>query len=119
MPYGIHIRRVAPSGETSPISIEEWRAAVEKTEGVRLAKGPLTAVNPVTGEPVSIGNSGGDAEVFLPDANEWFRVFRWSPRGVHFAARSSFADMPFCGIVLELAHRLGASVIGDEGEKYG
>ncbi len=116
MAYHIHIER--PS---TPISLAEWRGAIEQTEGVRMAESPPAVTNPQTGEVIAFGNAGGDADVFFPDEGAWHRVFRWSRRGkVSFAAPADFTD-PFCHLrrmASTLAQRLEASLVGDEGESY-
>jgi hypothetical protein len=116
--YHLHIRRVTPEGDSLPVALAEWHAAVAKTKGVRLAEGPLKITNPKTGEIISIGNSGGDAEVLFFKEQQWLRVFYWSPDGIYFAPGRNFGDLPFRHIVLELARHLNASVVGDEGEMY-
>lgn len=118
MAYQLHIRRVTPQGNSLPVTLAEWREAVARTEGVRLAEGPHRITNPKTGEPISIGNSGGDAEVFFLKEQQWLRVFYWSPDGIYFAPGRSFEDLPFRDIVLKLARHLNASIVGDEGETY-
>jgi hypothetical protein len=54
MSYAIHIERVNENGESydedgnimNPILLSEWKSAVEKTPGVRLASADLVIVNP-------------------------------------------------------------------------
>jgi hypothetical protein len=121
MAYAIHIRRRDPNGQILPIAISEWRAAVQQTENVRIAEGDFRTGNPKTGEIIALRNTGGDAEVFFPAEAEWRRLFRWSPSGqVSFGAPRDF-DLPTSDVrrlASKLAHALGASLVGDEGEVY-
>jgi hypothetical protein len=54
MSYSIHIRRVNDGGESfddrnvSPISLSEWKKAIENTPGVQLASGDAVVTNPHT-----------------------------------------------------------------------
>ena len=67
MGYEVHIRRDAGS----PISLDEWCAIVARTEGIRLATHDVLAVNPATGEKITIPVREGDVEVFFPDDEVW------------------------------------------------
>ena len=59
MAYDLHIER---AGER-PIALNEWRAAVEATAGVRLFTAAVhTATNPRTGATVSFRAREGDTE---------------------------------------------------------
>ena len=86
-----------------------------------MAEGDYEITNPKTGEIIRLRNAGGDAEAFFPAKSEWLRVFYWSPSGrISFRAPRDF-DLPTSIIrrlAAELAHALGASLIGDEGEVY-
>ena len=121
MGYEIHIERQDSGGQNIPITLEEWRAIVEGTDGIRLAEGRHNVTNPKTGEVISFGNAGGDAEVFLPDASTWRRAFLWSrPGRISFRAPSDW-DEPTSQIrriATALARSLGATLVGDEGEVY-
>jgi hypothetical protein len=121
--YDLHIERPAttPDSEPEAISLEEWKAAVSATPGVRLVEAPAhTAINPQTGEVISIGARDGDAEVFFADDREWRFVFRWGRRSARFAARFELGDTldPIWVAAVALASRLGAVIRGDEGEVY-
>ena len=59
MGYEVHIER----DDRTPITLEEWRAAVDTTEGIRLARSAACAVNPKTGDKITIPLQPGDAEV--------------------------------------------------------
>jgi hypothetical protein len=121
MAYEIHIERRGVDSRRLPISLSEWCAVVERTDGVRMAEGDVRATNPKTGELIGIKNGGGDAEAFFPDNGAWLRAFRWSPSGrISFRAPRDF-EIPTSAIRLiaqVLAHSLDARLVGDEGEIY-
>jgi hypothetical protein len=64
MAYELHIERlpVDDEGEATPIPLEDWKAALSATEGVRLCPPGADAItNPKTGEVISIPRRDGDA----------------------------------------------------------
>jgi hypothetical protein len=118
--YSIHIRRRDTGALDSAIALSEWRAVVERTDGVRMVEGDHEITNPKTGELIRIRNPGGDAEVFFSHEAAWRRVFRWSEGHISFAAPRDF-NLPTCflrGLAAELARALDARLVGDEGETY-
>ena len=123
MPYCLHICRPTgdPDEDLSPIPLEEWRAAVAVTEGVRLFGGKAhVATVPTTGQVIKISANEGDAEVFFQSDGRWYPVFRWFEGSASFAARLDPADAsnPVWAVAASLATRLGAVIRGDEGELY-
>ena len=121
MSYSIHIERLDDTGRRSPIDVVEWSEAVAAVDGVRLTSGDIIATNPHTGEALRIATSGADAEVYCPARDTWLPTFLWSARGrASFAAATDF-DAPGSvqrAIASELARKLGAALVGDEGERY-
>ena len=116
MPYSLHLER-----KDRKISLSEWRAAVEATDGVRLHNADThSATNPKTGENITVRAKGGDAEVFFPDSGRWHWVFLWSSSKAVFAARfvPSETSDPAWRAAVALAKRLGATIRGDQGEMY-
>jgi hypothetical protein len=121
MGYELHIERRAPDGSRLAIAVSEWRAAVERTNGARIAEGDHQTTNPRTGEVIVLRNTGGDAEVYFPADAAWRRVFRWSRSGrVSFKATPDFEESAsdLRRVAIDLAGRLGALLVGDEGEIY-
>jgi hypothetical protein len=128
MGYSIHIARVNESGNSfddegnrlNPISLDEWKAAVEAIRNVRLASDGAVFSNPGTEEIISIPNSGGDAEVYFPADSEWIRVYSWFGGALSFRWLPSFdePDDPVRIATHLLAAVLKARIIGDEGEFY-
>jgi hypothetical protein len=113
MGYAIYIRR------EPPLTLSEWKAAVDNTEGVRLDSHGVSATNPRTGDVFSIDGVDGDAQVKV--AGEWLPCFLWRDSGaVAFRAPREFSD-PACTVRIaakRLATRLGAKLVGDGGEEY-
>jgi hypothetical protein len=122
MAYEIHIERVNDTGESAgePITLSEWKAAVENQENIRLTSDDVVATNPATGEVIRIPNSDGDAEVFFPEESKWYRVYRWRKGRITFKGLPSF-DNPNDTLrqaTRLLAKSLEARIVGDEGEFY-
>lgn len=123
MGYSLYIER-----SNSPIPTEEWKAAVESTEGLRLAsKEAETATNPKTGETISIKMEPCDVELYLPDADQWVMAIMWAgnrgsgsfnSRGVSAATDYGDIDDPGWKSISSLARTLGALIRGEEGEIY-
>ena len=121
MAYEIHIRRLDAEGNSLPISLDEWHAAIDAVASVRRASGDTIIQNPTTGEVIGIRNSGGDAEVFDQMQQSWNRSLYWTRAGeISFRAPDGF-DEPnhhLRKVVHDLAHALGAITMGDDGETY-
>ena len=117
MSYSLHIERPA----RKPISLSEWRSAVEATRGVRLVTVTSYSVcNPLTNETIRIQAREGDAEVLLPEAAEWVPAFRWHGNSASFKALSSASGGTDAvwNAAVAIATRLGAEIHGDGGEQY-
>ncbi len=122
MAYGIHIERVNDKGEPigEPITLSEWKAAVESQKNVHLTSEDFISKNPATGEVIRIQNSEGESEVFFSEESKWYRVYRWNKDRITFKGLPSF-DNPNDLIrqtTQQLAKVLGARIVGDEGEFY-
>ncbi len=123
MGYQVHIER-----EGDSISEAEWRQAVEAVEGVRMASGGRrVARNPMTGQGISMPGPVGDAELYFPEdcaydglQGRWLPIFQYSSQGVSINAAFDWEDPddPVRSAIQALAERLGASVVGDDGETY-
>jgi hypothetical protein len=50
----------------------DWCAAVESADGIRLTTGDAVARNPVTGEEIRIRRSEGDAEAYFTEDSTKF-----------------------------------------------
>ena len=123
MAYELHIERLPLSddGGPKPIPLEDWKAAVSATEGVRLCPTEAHSItNSKTGEVISIPTRDGDCEVYFADKNAWQRAIRWSGGAAHVNARFEPGDTsnPVWVSMTALAKRLNAVIRGDEGELY-
>jgi hypothetical protein len=112
MGYEIHIER------TPPFTLDEWKAAVRASHGVRLEDSRAVAINPTTQEVISILGKDGDAQVNV--GGRWQPCFRWRGGSVAFRASEDFSqeESELRKTVRQLAGKLTASVRGDEGECY-
>jgi hypothetical protein len=123
IPYCLHICRPTedPNEDPTPIPLEEWRAAVAVTEGVRFFSDKThVATVPTTGQVIKVSANEGDAEVFFPSDGQWYPVFHWHEGSTAFNARQDpgGASNPVWAAAVSLAARLGAVICGDEGEFY-
>jgi hypothetical protein len=121
MAYMISITRNPQMAEGGAcITLDEWVEAVSSLEGVRLAAGDYSVTLPETGQTFTLRNNGGDAEMLLPHAGVWQRVFRWDDDGVTFVMTQDFSDARchLRSVARHLAEALQASVCGEEGEFY-
>jgi hypothetical protein len=90
-------------GTGSPITLEEWVAALNKLEGVRLTGGN----NPRA-------KHSGNAEVYSPKFAEWVEAFRWTKTGE--AVFKSAAGDVVVRTAYQLARELRAGVIDKDGQ---
>jgi hypothetical protein len=89
-------------GAESPITLEEWVAAVNKVDGVRL-----------TGGNTPRQSHSGNAEVYAAKFAEWVAAFRWTRAGeAVFNADDGDAVVH---IAFQLARVVGARVIDSNG----
>ena len=121
MAYTLTIER-----EDAVISLEEWLAAVEATDGIRKCQGGRhTATNPLTGAIMSMAVEPGDVEIYDLEAGQWKFCIRWyggSPSfNANVIARALDGDLsdPAWIALHAVVARLQASIVGEEGEAYG
>jgi hypothetical protein len=111
MAYRLHIER-DPS-----ISLDEWRAAILGQASLKEDERPVTSVNPVTGERISIPGRPGDVAVLVD--GKWIKTFTWNRGRASFnAPRNLLAVDPTMAAAMQLAVALSAVIRGDEGEVY-
>jgi hypothetical protein len=118
MAYALHIER---PDDQEPISLEEWKAAVNATKGIRLSQAKeLTITNPKTQEVITIPVRDGDVETYFPKEQAWLLAIRWSEGFASMNARFEPGDMshPVWAAAAALASRLKAVIRGDGGEHY-
>ena len=113
MAYELHIER------NSSITIKEWLKAVETTEGVRLDASDFVTINPLSGKEIRIPGSPETAALWFSEFEEWIKVFRFRNGRISFKANDwGNQKSPLRDKAFELAQKLNAEIIGDEGEKY-
>lgn len=83
MTYELHIER-----KSHALTIAEWNAAVVQLDGVRLATSNMSAVNPSTGEIISIADHADTAEI-LSESRQWFTCFHFVRGQVSFKATTN------------------------------
>jgi hypothetical protein len=124
MGYSLHIERT-----DSEISVQEWLAAASEIESLRPRTAEYLAVNPASRTEIRISNSGGDLEIkrrlkrcigLFGKTEEWEPAFYFSSGRGSFPAPAEIdnADDPMRAAAATLAKRLGAKIVGDEGEEY-
>lgn len=123
MPYHLDIEKQEQNkfGLPEPISMEDWKRAVSKLEGVRLCSPKvLTAKNPKTGAEINILRGDGDAEVYFPAEKIWHRVFRWGRGSARFTVTFTPGDLshPVWVAAAALASSLGVVIRGEKSEIY-
>ncbi len=100
-----------------PITIDEWRTAVEAQPLLRYGPTDSKATNPKTGEVIIVRGLEGDASIELD--GRWVNLFRWRRGRVTFNAQAiEGARNPVQKVAFDLAKALGALIRGEEGEAY-
>jgi hypothetical protein len=100
------------------LAIDEWRCAVEASPLLRYGSIDTSSANPNTGESIVVRGAEGDAAIELD--GRWVNVFRWRKGRVTFNARGIENPTDLVSkVAFSLAHTLGATVRGEEGETYG
>ena len=122
MAYEVHIERLGQDkhGEAIPIPLEEWKAVVATTPGVRLCPPGARKLTTPDGASINIPTQDGDLEVSFPAPQGWQTAFRWHKGAASFNARFEPGDRshPVWAAAVALASRLHAAIRGDDGESY-
>ena len=123
MAYALHIKH--PS---KLITFQDWEKAISKTPGTRLESGGVQAINPKTGESISISGSPGDVAILfvkkrwlgLVKNESWEICLRYNDGEASFKATDDVENpnSPVRIAAKNLAKELGAQIVGDEGEIY-
>ena len=99
------------------IGEEEWVAAVESIPGIRIAHRNPSFTNPRTGDVITIRNSEKSVEV-LDASGNWHMGIHFSKGRVTLSGVAWEAGNPIGEAASQLAAKLDAKIIGDEGEHY-
>ena len=123
MAYSLTIER-----PDNPITLDEWRAAIDSTEGIRLATSDThTTQSPATGAVIGLKAVEGDAEIFDQEDGQWHWAVTWHARRgtASFNARivgraTSFNDLSdsIWTCLSTVAKKLTARIRGEEGEVF-
>ena len=120
----LHLMRLGgpDNNRYEPISKDEWRAAVEATDGVRLVQGGARAPNLKTGTATALWKQiPCDAEVAVIGTGEgptWIPLFSWQDSGSAIINRvfdTSDPEDPRTAALFALAQALHASVADESG----
>lgn len=113
MAYELHIKR------TPAITIEEWLNAVKEIDGVKIDESDSVGINPKTKEVIKISGSAETASLWFPNLEQWIKVFRFRRGKTSFKAIDwDDLSLPLRSKAFELARKLNAEILGDNGEKY-
>jgi len=64
------------------ISLEEWLAAVQVTDSMRIDLADVVAENPKTGETIRIKSAEGDVAIYREEDEDWIKaIFFFKGRG--------------------------------------
>ncbi|MEQ1839202.1 MAG: hypothetical protein ABL994_02230 [Verrucomicrobiales bacterium] len=113
MSYSLHIRR------EELITLDEWERAVDSVPNVRLDSEDVVADLP-SGDVLRIPAKPGDAAIYVPDEDQWFKYFNFRDDGeITFDPTIDWSyGFTEKRIVSDLLRSLEADLYGDEGEKY-
>jgi len=123
MAYALHIER------DPTISLEEWREVISSIDGIKIDNSEFEAINPKTGQVISIGSSkGGDVAILFESKGflgfgknqTWEKCISFVNGKGSFNAKGDIENSsnPLHRAVAEIAAKLSAKIIGDEGEEY-
>lgn len=123
MAYGLHIKR-----KEKPITLEEWISSVEMISGARIEESQLSAINPKSGQTITVSGSPGNVAVLYKSggflgigATETWETTIWFSNGRGSFVATDQVEMPSDPtrlVVVRLAQILSAEIVGDEGEVY-
>jgi hypothetical protein len=99
------------------IKVDEWRAAVSKFSGARLATQRAETTNPKTGDVLTVKLNPNDVEV-LCDDRQWQPGILFSRGRASFSVRAWLPRHPVGAAACHLAHQLKAFIVDYEGGVY-
>lgn len=115
----IHIARLKQAPQSNwdwdSISLEEWRAALRNTPGIRPKSEDKTARNPATGNEVKIRANPDVAEVYDSDSDTWTPLISWEDGSAYFypPPDEAFLSSPMMTSIVTLSSILEAVLLDD------
>src|SRR5678815_1877724 len=114
MAYELHIERLGEDrhGVATAIPLDEWKAAVSGTPGVRLCTPGIRKITYPHGASINFPIQDGDLEVYFPEEQAWEPVFHWRDGSASVNASFDPGDTthPVWSATVALASRLGAAI---------
>jgi hypothetical protein len=111
--YDVHITRAEDwiESESKPISLGEWQSYIQSDPELR-PEPCDTATNPTTDQVITVPNKGFAVWTAHPEGDQvWFGYWRG-------CITAKNPDKAILEKMSQIAARLNARVIGDEGEEY-
>lgn len=114
MAYSLYIEK------DCPITIDEWLKVVETVSDLRIDDSDTIGINPATGEKIRISNPvKKNAALWFPKLEEWIKVFFFLKGRILIKPNDwDNSDSPLRDKSFELARKLNAKIVGDNGEIY-
>jgi hypothetical protein len=117
MSFEVIVTRVAGSSDShGNIAISDWKGLVDDDPGLRLKAEPYVAVNPKTGEKITLAMGKADAEIHID--GEWLPFLRFLNGRLVTEYHDDFED-PSNAIrtkIAAVAKRLGGVITTDAGD---
>jgi|GEM_PF-1074229 len=124
MGYNLHIERPDEVGITD----SEWESAIESIPTLRLATSDVVGQNPNDGLTITIKKNDLDVELFYESKGflgfgkkkEWIYTFTFDEGTATFTPPIDIENKedPVMVAARQLATKLKAKMVGDEGEEY-
>ena len=113
MAYSLQIER------SEPITIDEVLAVVETAGDLRIEESDIVSINPATEAEIRILGAKTDIALWFSEVEEWIKVFYFRRNRIVFKANDwDSPKSPVRDKAYELARKLNAEIVGDNGEKY-
>lgn len=113
MAYSLQIER------SEPIKVDELLRVVETIDYLQIDASDLIGKNPSTGEEIRIPGAKTDIALWFSETNEWIKVFYFRQGRIVFNAKEwDTPNSPIRDKAFEIAQKLNAEIIGDNGEIY-
>ena len=113
MAYSLQIERL------EPIKIDELLAVIETSDDLRIEQTDAVSINPVTGAEIRIPGTKADIALWFSEIKEWIKVFSFQRNRIVFKANDwDNPKSPVRDKAYELARKLNAEIVGEDGEKY-